>query len=166
MAQMNEVVPPSPAGLRTRYCGTVGIADVGTEVCVCGWVARRREHGEHLAFLDVRDHTGVVQCVVDGASTLRSEYVVKVTGTVRRRPEGTVNDQLVTGEVEIGDCVVETLNESEPPPFVLGAPGQVDEAVGTMGNGVVSNEFNQPRDKITRRMDSSLISDPAKSDEL
>ena len=126
---MNEVVPPSPAGLRTRYCGTVGIADVGTEVCVCGWVARRREHGEHLAFLDVRDHTGVVQCVVDGASTLRSEYVVKVTGTVRRRPEGTVNDQLVTGEVEIGDCVVETLNESEPPPFVLGAPGQVDEAV-------------------------------------
>ncbi len=126
---MNTVAPPAPAGLRTRYCGLVGLEDVGKQVHVCGWVARRREHGEHLAFLDVRDHTGVVQCVVDGASALRPEYVVRVTGTVRRRPEGTANDQLATGDVEIGDCVVETLNESEPPPFVLGSPGQVDEAV-------------------------------------
>ena len=70
----------------------------------CGWVARRREHGEHLAFVDLRDHTGVVQCVVDGAVDLRSEYVVRVTGTVRARPEGTVNPSLATGEVEIGDC--------------------------------------------------------------
>ena len=60
---------------------------------VCGWVARRREHGEHLAFVDVRDHTGLVQCVVDGAHDLRSEYVVRVTGTVRPRPEGTVEPE-------------------------------------------------------------------------
>ena len=76
---------------------------------VCGWVARRREHGEHLAFVDLRDHTGVVQCVVDGADDLRSEYVVRVTGTVRRRPEGTANPDLATGEVEVGDCEVEVL---------------------------------------------------------
>ena len=55
---------------------------------VCGWVARRREHGEHLAFIDVRDRTGIVQCVVDGAADLRSEYVVRVTGTVRAPARG------------------------------------------------------------------------------
>ena len=58
---------------------------------VCGWVARRREHGEHLAFVDLRDHTGIIQCVVDNAVDVRSEYVVRITGVVRRRPEGTVN---------------------------------------------------------------------------
>ena len=52
---------------------------------------RRREHGEHLAFVDLRDHTGLVQCVVDGAQDLRAEFVLRVTGTVRRRPEGTEN---------------------------------------------------------------------------
>ncbi len=57
-------------------------------------MARRREHGEHLAFVDVRDHTGVVQCVVDNDVDVRSEYVVRVTGVVRRRPEGTANPNL------------------------------------------------------------------------
>ena len=71
-------------------CGEVRAEDVGPR-SLCGWVARRREHGEHLAFVDLRDHTGVVQCVVDGAVDVRSEYVVAVEGTVRRRPEGTVN---------------------------------------------------------------------------
>ena len=55
-------------GMRTRYCGTLRSDDVGEEVALCGWVARRREHGEHLAFVDLRDHTGIVQCVVDGAA--------------------------------------------------------------------------------------------------
>jgi aspartyl-tRNA synthetase len=67
-------------------------------VTVCGWVAKRREHGEHLAFLDVRDHTGIVQCVVPGTVDVRSEYVVAVIGVVRPRPEGTVNPDLPTGE--------------------------------------------------------------------
>jgi aspartyl-tRNA synthetase len=67
-------------------CGVLRPSDVGTVVRLCGWVARRREHGEHLAFLDLRDHTGVVQCVIDGATDARSEWVVAVTGTVRRRP--------------------------------------------------------------------------------
>ena len=57
-----------PAGLRTAYCGALRAADTGRTVSVCGWVARRREHGEHLAFVDLRDHTGIIQCVVDGAT--------------------------------------------------------------------------------------------------
>jgi aspartyl-tRNA synthetase len=122
---------PEARGLRTHYCGTLRAADAGQKVSVCGWVARRREHGEHLAFLDVRDHTGVVQCVVAGAHDLRSEFVVRVTGTVRPRPEGTRNAELATGDVEVGDCMVEVLSTAEPPPFSL-EPRQgvkVDESI-------------------------------------
>jgi aspartyl-tRNA synthetase len=116
--------------LRTDYCGELRAGDAGRTVSVCGWVARRREHGEHLAFVDVRDHTGLVQCVVDGAHDLRSEYVVCVTGTVRPRPEGTVNPNLPTGEIEIGDCTVEVLSVAEPPPFPIDERAdQVDETV-------------------------------------
>jgi aspartyl-tRNA synthetase len=116
--------------LRTDYCGELRAGDAGRTVSVCGWVARRREHGEHLAFVDVRDHTGLVQCVVDGAHDLRSEYVVCVTGTVRPRPEGTVNPNLPTGEIEIGDCTVEVLSFAEPPPFPIDERAdQVDETV-------------------------------------
>ena len=116
--------------MRTHYCGDLRAADVGSEVSVCGWVSRRREHGEHLAFVDLRDHTGVVQCVVDGAADLRSEYVVRITGTVRPRPEGTVNPALATGEVEVGDCTVEVLSVAEPPPFPLDdRAADVDETV-------------------------------------
>src|SRR5712692_6526214 len=105
--------------MRTDYCGALRLTDVGRRVVVCGWVANRREHGEHLAFIDVRDHTGSVQCVVDGANDVRSEYVVRVSGTLRARPEGTVNPDLATGEVEVGDCTVELLGRSEPPPFPI-----------------------------------------------
>ena len=116
--------------MRTHYCGDLRAADTGSEVSVCGWVSRRREHGEHLAFVDLRDHTGVVQCVVDGAADLRSEYVVRITGTVRPRPEGTVNAALATGEVEVGDCTVEVLSVAEPPPFPLDdRAADVDETV-------------------------------------
>ena len=115
--------------MRTHYCGELRPEHVGREVSVCGWVARRREHGEHLAFVDLRDHTGVVQCVVDGAQDLRSEHVLRVRGTVRRRPEGTSNANLATGEVEIGDCAVEILNAAEPPPFPVEDETAADEAV-------------------------------------
>ncbi|MEA2900645.1 MAG: aspartyl-tRNA synthetase [Actinomycetota bacterium] len=113
--------------MRTDYCGQVTLADVGREVEVCGWVATRREQGKHLAFVDVRDHTGIIQCVVDGAHDLRSEYVVKVSGTVRVRPEGTVNPALATGEVEVGDCTVEILSRAEPPPFPVSDRTDADE---------------------------------------
>ena len=115
--------------MRTDHCGTLRASDIGREVAVCGWVARRREHGEHLAFIDLRDHTGLVQCVVDGAADLRSEYVVRITGTVRQRPDGTTNDNMPTGEIEIGDCRVEILNIAEPPPFQLNDRVEVDEMV-------------------------------------
>jgi aspartyl-tRNA synthetase len=104
-------------GLRTHWCGELRAGDAGAEVSLCGWVARRREHGEHLAFVDLRDRTGVVQCVVDGAADLRNEYVVRITGIVRARPEGTANPGLDTGEIEVGDCTVEVLSTAEPPPF-------------------------------------------------
>ena len=97
--------------MRTHLCGEVRPEQIGQTVSVCGWVARRREHGEHLAFVDLRDHSGIVQCVVDNDVDVRSEYVLRVTGVVRERPEGTINDQLPTGHVEIGDCEVEILSE-------------------------------------------------------
>jgi aspartyl-tRNA synthetase len=115
--------------MRTRLCGTLRIADVGSAVTVCGWVAKRREHGEHLAFLDVRDHTGIVQCVVPGTVDVRSEYVVAVVGVVRPRPDGTVNPDLPTGDVELGDCTVTVLNAAEPPPFAVDDRVEVDEVI-------------------------------------
>ncbi|MGK2956924.1 MAG: aspartate--tRNA ligase [Acidimicrobiales bacterium] len=115
--------------MRTTLCGSLCAKDIGSEVAVCGWVARRREHGEHLAFVDVRDYSGVIQCVVDGSHDLGNEYVVRVTGVVRARPEGTVNPELSTGEVELGDCAIEVLNVAEPPPFPVSDRIEADETV-------------------------------------
>ncbi len=115
--------------MRTHLCGRVGTSEVGETVRLCGWVAKRREHGEHLAFVDLRDHTGIVQCVVPGTVDVRSEYVVAVEGVVRHRPEGTVNPDLPTGEIEVGDCVVEVLAAAEPPPFAVDDRVDADESV-------------------------------------
>ncbi len=115
--------------MRDLLCGSVDPTHVGKRVSVCGWVAKRREHGEHLAFLDLRDRSGVVQAVVDGSVEARSEYVLRVTGTVSLRPEGTVNDRLATGEVELTDCEVEILSAAEPPPFQIDERSDVDEQV-------------------------------------
>ncbi len=115
--------------MRDLLCASLRESDVGTRVSVCGWVAKRREHGEHLAFLDVRDHSGIIQAVVDGSVDVRSEYVVRVSGTVTRRPDGTVNDKLDTGAVELTDCVVEILAAAEPPPFQLDDRVDIDEQV-------------------------------------
>jgi len=115
--------------LRDLLCGSLNESMIGERRTVCGWVAKRREHGEHLAFVDVRDRSGVVQCVVDGSVDVRSEYVIRVTGTVRQRPEGTINDKLATGAVELTDCVVEVLSAAEPPPFQIDDRSDVDELV-------------------------------------
>ena len=116
--------------MRTDLCGNLRPSHIGQTVSVCGWVGRRREHGEHLAFVDLRDYSGIVQCVVDNDVDVRSEYVVRITGVVRQRPEGTVNTGLPTGEIEIGDCVVEVLRKADPPPFPIDARADdVDENV-------------------------------------
>ena len=116
--------------MRTHLCGELRDAEIGNTVSLCGWVARRREHGEKLAFVDLRDHSGIVQCVVDNDVDVRSEYVIRVTGVVRARPEGTVNVNLPTGKVEIGDCQVEVLNIAEPPPFPVDQRAdEVDEGI-------------------------------------
>jgi aspartyl-tRNA synthetase len=124
--------PARARGMRTDYCGDVGVADVGRTVSVCGWVANRREHGEHLAFVDLRDRSGLLQCVVDGAADLRKEYVIRVTGMVTARSAETVNAELATGHVELKNCVVEVLNIAEPPVFPIsdreGGP-MVDESL-------------------------------------
>lgn len=120
---------PPAWGMRTHWCGELRPAHMGQTVSLCGWVARRREHGEHLAFLDLRDREGVVQCVIDGSVDVRSEWVVRVTGVVRIRPEGTANPELATGEVELGECTVEVLNSAEPPPFPVGDRVDTDENI-------------------------------------
>jgi len=110
-------------------CGELRAGDAGTPVRLCGWVARRRDHGEHLAFVDLRDHSGITQCVVDGSVDVRSEWVVAVSGTVRARPEGTVNSELETGEIEVVECTVEVLGQAEPPPFPVDDRAETDETV-------------------------------------
>jgi aspartyl-tRNA synthetase len=115
--------------MRTHWAGELREEHAGQEVSLCGWVAGRREHGEHLAFLDLRDRSGIVQCVVDGAHDLRSEYVVRISGTVQRRPDGYENPKLATGDVEVKDCTVEILSVAEPPPFPLDDRIDVDEVV-------------------------------------
>ncbi len=116
--------------MRTNLCGELTQADIGRTVTVAGWVNRRREHGEHLAFVDLRDHSGIVQCVVDNTVDVRSEYVITVTGTVNHRPEGTVNENLATGRIEITEAEVVVLSTAEPPPFPLDERADdVDEMV-------------------------------------
>jgi aspartyl-tRNA synthetase len=143
-ARPRERTPPSPAAyepwhtqphrkdtsvLRTHEAGTLRADHAGTTVTLTGWVARRRDHGG-VAFLDLRDASGVVQAVArdevleqGGAHDVRNEYCIRVTGEVRVRPEGNANPELPTGEVEVIVSELEVLNASAPLPF------QIDERV-------------------------------------
>jgi aspartyl-tRNA synthetase len=120
----------SSTSMRTHQCGELRSEHIGQTVSLTGWVARRREHGDRLAFVDLRDHTGITQCVINDDVDVRSEYVLKVTGVVRARPEGTVNAGLPTGEIEVGDCEVTILRKATPPPFPVDARAdEVDENI-------------------------------------
>jgi len=110
--------------MRSHYCGQVNESLIGEEISVCGWVHRRRDHGG-VIFVDLRDREGLLQVVFDPdhpdifaeAERIRSEYVLAVTGVVRERPEGTINPNMTTGQVEVLAHELVTLNDSETPPF-------------------------------------------------
>jgi aspartyl-tRNA synthetase len=112
--------------VRSHYCGELSAALVDRSVTLCGWAHRRRDHGG-VIFVDLRDREGLAQVVFDPdraqafalAERVRSEFVLRVTGKVRRRPQGTVNPELRSGEVEVLAHEVEILNPSVPPPFQL-----------------------------------------------
>ena len=121
--------------IRSHTAGTLRSDDIGAEVTVAGWVAKRRDHGG-LIFVDLRDRSGIVQCVFDPdtagpafitAEQMRPEWVVKLTGTVRRRPEGTENPNMATGEIEVVIVQAEVLNTSETPPFEIEPGIETDE---------------------------------------
>ncbi len=112
--------------MRTHYCGLVTQEFIGQEVTLCGWVNRRRDHGG-VIFVDLRDREGYVQIVCDPdradtfavAEDLRNEFCVQVVGLVRARPEGTVNEQMKSGHIEVLAHAVTVLNPSVTPPFQL-----------------------------------------------
>ena len=111
--------------MRTHYCGQIEESLVGETLTVCGWIHRRRDHGG-VIFVDLRDREGILQVVFDPsddadlfarAEQLRSEFVLRVTGRLRHRPEGTINSTMRTGAVELLAMELEVLATSETPPF-------------------------------------------------
>jgi aspartyl-tRNA synthetase len=125
------------AEMKTHSCGELRADHAGTEVALCGWVAHQRDHGGVL-FVDVRDGGGVVQVVFHpddapdahrAAAGLKGESVVRVIGEVRPRPDGTVNPDLPTGEVEVTARELEVLSVAETPPFPIVDRTQADEAL-------------------------------------
>lgn len=112
--------------MRTHYCGQLNVSNLGQTITLCGWAHRRRDHGG-VIFIDMRDREGLAQVVCDPdraemfgiAESVRNEFVLKVTGRVRRRPEGTDNPNIPSGEIEILCHEIEVLNISVTPPFQL-----------------------------------------------
>jgi aspartyl-tRNA synthetase len=141
---LSETGPPGEPALdglgslrRTHACGALGVAEVGHEVVVAGWVHRARDHGG-VVFADLRDRSGLVQVVfrpdasADAhrrAALLRSEYVIAVRGEVRRRDPDTVNPELTTGAIEVAARELRLLNRALPPPFPIEEDPGVEEAV-------------------------------------
>ncbi len=123
--------------MRTHRCGELRAEHKGQRVTLCGWVHTRRDHGG-VTFIDLRDTAGLIQVVFDTgiskdaharAQDLRNEYCIRVEGDIRPRPEGTVNEKLATGEVELAADVIEILAEAETPPFQVDEHTDVDESL-------------------------------------
>ena len=155
--------------MRSHVCGSLSAANVGEEVTLAGWVGKRRDHGG-LIFIDVRDRAGIVQCTFDPeasgaafvtAETVRPEWVLKLIGTVRKRPAGTVNPHMPTGEVEVVITSAEVLNRSLTPPFEIEAGIDTDELTRMKWRYL---DIRRPevlaalqlRDRVTQRFRKSL----------
>ena len=122
--------------MRSHYCGEVTSKDLDSNISICGWVHRRRDHGG-IIFLDVRDIKGICQVVVNPenkaafeiADKCRNEYVIKVSGAVLKRPEGTINENMITGEIELEADNIQLLNKAATPTFPLDDYQEVNEDV-------------------------------------
>ncbi len=122
--------------MRSHYCGEVTLKELDSDITICGWVHRRRDHGG-IIFLDIRDIRGICQVVVnpenktafETADNCRNEYVIKVSGTVLKRPEGTINSNMTTGEVELEASHIQLLNKAVTPAFPLDDYQDVNEDV-------------------------------------
>ncbi len=122
--------------MRSHYCGEVTSKDLDSNISICGWVHRRRDHGG-IIFLDVRDIKGICQVVVNPenkaafeiADKCRNEYVIKVSGVVLKRPEGTINENMITGEIELEADKIQLLNKAATPAFPLDDYQEVNEDV-------------------------------------
>jgi aspartyl-tRNA synthetase len=122
--------------LRTHTCGELRAEHVGRQVTLCGWADSYRDHGESLFFIDLRDRYGKTQIactpegggdVLEAARAVRSEFVLRVTGTVAMRPEGTINPKLETGQIEVRATKLELLNKTPTPPFYPGQQEPINE---------------------------------------
>ena len=112
--------------MRSHYCGELNSKHIDHEIQLCGWVHRRRDHGG-VIFIDLRDREGIAQIVFDPdradafatADSVRHEYVIRITGKVRNRPEGTINPEMPTGEIEVLGYTIEILNKA-PSRYAMG----------------------------------------------
>ena len=164
--------------MRTHACGELRATDAGTEVALCGWVARRRDHGG-VTFIDLRDREGAVQVVFHPeeaaeahatAQDLRSEWVVRVTGTVRERPEGMVNPALETGEVEVATTGLEIVSRAETPPFLIEDRVEAEEHLreflgdlGTQFNGAGRGHGELDAVQAARRKGAGAIEEAVRA---
>ena len=148
--------------MRTEYCGNVTKEHLGKDVSICGWVHRRRDHGG-VIFLDVRDLEGICQAVIDPsneeafslADKCRSEFVIQIKGSVRERPEGTINSKMKTGEIEIEVSKLEVLNSAATPAFPLDDFQDVNEDV-RLKNRILDLRRPEMNNRILKR--SKIVS--------
>ena len=148
--------------MRTEYCGNVTKEHLGKDVSICGWVHRRRDHGG-VIFLDVRDLEGICQAVIDPsneeafslADKCRSEFVIQIKGSVRERPEGTVNSKMKTGEIEIEVSELDVLNSAATPAFPLDDYQDVNEDV-RLKNRILDLRRPEMNNRILKR--SKIVS--------
>jgi len=150
--------------MRTNYCGDITENILGKQVELCGWVHRVRNLGE-IVFIDLRDREGLVQVVVDPqnaelvalARTLRNEFVLQVTGTVRVRPEGIVNLKLKTGKIEIAASNIVIINRSEPLPFPINEKQETNEDLRLRYRYLDLRRFEMMQNLILRASVTSVM---------